>query len=171
MGDTYKVEIQNGTLEKNNFETKGAEDAFEKMMQPTTEMKEEGIKKPKKSNQLEPSMDPLEYYNMVKANTKAKKAKKQKLEEDIVEDEGNEAEEETEEGGKRMITYEMSKNKGLIRNRRKELKNPRVKHKMKFKKAIVKRKGVVREVQREVNRYGGETTGITAMLSRSTKIK
>jgi len=169
--DTYKVEIQNGTLETNNVETKGAEDAFEKMMQPTTALKEEGIKKAQKSNQLEPSMDPLEYYNMVKANTRAKKAKKQKLDEDIVEDGGNEAEEETEEGGKRMITYEMSKNKGLIRNRRKELKNPRVKHKMKFKKAIVKRKGVVREVQREVNRYGGETTGITAMLSRSTKIK
>jgi len=32
----------------------------------------------------------------------------------------------------------MSKNKGLTRHRRKELRNPRVKHKMKFKKAKVK---------------------------------
>ena len=37
----------------------------------------------------------------------------------------------------------MSKNKGLMRKRRKELKNPRVKHKMKFKKAVIKHKGQV----------------------------
>lgn len=37
----------------------------------------------------------------------------------------------------------MSKNKGLIRKRRKELKNPRVKHKMKFRKAKIRHKSQV----------------------------
>lgn len=115
-------------------------------------------------------MNPLEYYNFVKSqHEKVKNVKKQKLA--YTEEENDTNDIEKDEEGKRMITYEMSKNKGLIRNRRKELKNPRVKHKVKFKKAVIKRKGQVREVQREVSRYGGETTGIKSNLARSTKIK
>lgn len=113
-------------------------------------------------------MDPLEYYKLMKI--KSEKTKKLAKNPEILEDENMESLDLSEEG-KRMITYEMSKNKGLIRNRRKELKNPRVKHKMKFKKAVIKRKGQVKEVQPEINRYAGETTGIKASLSRSTKIK
>jgi len=119
-------------------------------------------------------MDPLKYYNIIKAqHEKEKLLKKCKIsdnDQEEMEDQENE-ENDDEEGSKRMITYEMSKNKGMIRKRRKELKNPRVKHKMKYKKAVIKRKGQVKEVQNEMNRYGGELTGIKSTLSRSTKIR
>lgn len=45
--------------------------------------------------------------------------------------------------GKRAITYKMAKNKGLTPHRKKELRNPRVKHKLKFRKALIRRKGAV----------------------------
>lgn len=44
---------------------------------------------------------------------------------------------------KRAITYEMSKNKGLTPHRKKEQRNPRVKHKLKYRKALIRRKGAV----------------------------
>lgn len=45
---------------------------------------------------------------------------------------------------KRGITYQISKNKGLTPRRKKELRNPRVKNRMKFRKAKIRRKGQVR---------------------------
>ncbi|KAH1019638.1 hypothetical protein HUJ04_009429 [Dendroctonus ponderosae] len=72
---------------------------------------------------------------------------------------------------KRAITYQIAKNKGLTPYRKKELRNPRVKHKMKFRKALIRRKGAVREPRRELTRYAGEISGIKAYLSKSIKIK
>lgn len=51
--------------------------------------------------------------------------------------------EDPQEVGKRAITYQIAKNKGLTPYRKKELRNPRVKHKLKFKKALIRRKGAV----------------------------
>lgn len=83
--------------------------------------------------------------------------------------------EETEEIGfteeKRAITYQMKKNKGLMPARKKEQRNPRVKHRNKFRKAQIRRKGAVREVRTEVNRYGGEISGIKASVAKGIKIK
>ncbi|CAH1174267.1 unnamed protein product [Phaedon cochleariae] len=72
---------------------------------------------------------------------------------------------------KRPITYQMAKNKGLTPHRKKELRNPRVKHKLKYRKAVIRRKGAVREPRKELSRYGGEISGIKASVSRSVKIK
>ncbi|XP_072397853.1 something about silencing protein 10 isoform X2 [Diabrotica undecimpunctata] len=80
-------------------------------------------------------------------------------------------EEDEEEPSKRAITYEMAKNKGLTPHRKKEQRNPRVKHKLKFRKAIIRRKGAVREPRKELSRYGGEISGIKSTVSRSIKIK
>lgn len=44
---------------------------------------------------------------------------------------------------KRRITYQISKNKGLTPHRKKELRNPRVKNRMKYRKAKIRRKGQV----------------------------
>lgn len=49
------------------------------------------------------------------------------------------------ESAKRAITYEMAKNKGLTPHRKKEQRNPRVKHRMKYRKAVIRRKGAVRK--------------------------
>lgn len=72
---------------------------------------------------------------------------------------------------KRSVTYEIAKNKGLIPRRKKEVRNPRVRHRKKYEKAKVKRKGQFREPMKEVQRYGGEISGIRAGISKSIKLK
>ncbi|KAL3265910.1 hypothetical protein HHI36_010100 [Cryptolaemus montrouzieri] len=72
---------------------------------------------------------------------------------------------------KRGITYQIAKNKGLTPHRKKEQRNPRVKHRNKFRKAKVRRKGAVREVRNELRRYGGEISGIKATVTKSIKLK
>jgi U3 small nucleolar RNA-associated protein 3 len=78
---------------------------------------------------------------------------------------------ETEGVDKRRIPYLISKNKGLTAQKRKELRNPRVKNRNRFNKAVVRRKGAVRPVRQETSRYGGEASGIKAFVRRSIKIK
>ncbi|XP_055374452.1 something about silencing protein 10 [Condylostylus longicornis] len=72
---------------------------------------------------------------------------------------------------RRDITYQIAKNKGLTPHRKKENRNPRVKHKMKFKKAIIRRKGATRTVRKETKRYDGEISGIKATVRKSIKFK
>lgn len=72
---------------------------------------------------------------------------------------------------KRQITYQIAKNKGLTPHRKKEQRNPRVKHKLKYRKAKIRRKGAIREARSEVSRYSGEASGIKANVKKSIKIK
>ncbi|KPI95606.1 Something about silencing protein 10, partial [Papilio xuthus] len=72
---------------------------------------------------------------------------------------------------KREITYQIAKNKGLTPHRKKEQRNPRVKHKLKYRKAKIRRKGAIREPRSEVARYSGEASGIKANVKKSIKIK
>lgn len=74
-------------------------------------------------------------------------------------------------GEKREITYQIAKNKGLTPHRKKEQRNPRVKHKLKYRKAKIRRKGAIREARTEVTRYAGEASGIKANVKKSIKIK
>ncbi|CAH3161254.1 unnamed protein product [Porites lobata] len=140
-----------------------------------TEEKEETLsqrkkeKRRKRKTEVETEvMDPLEYYEAVKLQKKRKKEAKEAA---FRFSEQQEIEEGDVEEGKRGITYEISQNKGLTAKKKKELRNPRVKHRKKFYKAKIKRKSQVREVVNEQNRYGGEATGIRSHLTRSTKIK
>lgn len=75
------------------------------------------------------------------------------------------------EDERRQITYQIAKNKGLTPHRKKELRNPRVKHRNKFRKAQIRRKGAVRTVRKEVKRYTGEISGIKATVKKGIKIK
>jgi len=84
--------------------------------------------------------------------------------------EDNIEDEEEEEEGKRSITYQIAKNKGLTPKRSKLQRNPRVKHRVKYAKAKVKRKGAVREVRTEVKKYSGEMFGINARVKKGVKI-
>lgn len=87
-------------------------------------------------------------------------------------DEGKEnGDEEGEESQRREITYQIAKNKGLTPFRKKELRNPRVKHRNKFRKALIRRKGAVRTVRKEIKRYDGEKFGIKASVKKGIKIK
>ncbi|XP_047991534.1 something about silencing protein 10 [Leguminivora glycinivorella] len=75
------------------------------------------------------------------------------------------------DGDKREITYQIAKNKGLTPHRKREQRNPRVKHKLKYRKAKIRRKGAVRTPRTEVARYAGEASGIKANVKKSIKIK
>jgi len=73
--------------------------------------------------------------------------------------------------GKRAASMEIMNNRGLTPHRRKDFKNPRVKKRTMYAKAVVARKGQVREVITGVaGSYGGEMTGIKASVGRSRKI-
>lgn len=79
--------------------------------------------------------------------------------------------EEEETNMKRAINIQIEKNKGLTPKRNKLYKNPRVKHRQKYRKALVKRKSIVPSVRTEVKRYSGESTGIRSNVIRAVKLK
>lgn len=87
--------------------------------------------------------------------------------------EENNAEEQAleEQNAKRAITYQIAKNRGLTPRRKKIDRNPRVKHREKFRRAKIRRRGQVREVRREEQRYSGELSGIRAGVKKSIKLK
>lgn len=113
---------------------------------------------------IEPEED--EFYKEAKERRSAKLAEKavKYSREPVVYEEEEDLE------GKRSISRDMEKNRGLTPHRNKLVRNPRKKYKVKHAKAVIQRKGQVREVQREMAPYGGQTTGIKANLTRSVKL-
>mgnify|MGYP000945763512 CR=1 FL=1 len=75
-----------------------------------------------------------------------------------------------EERQRRPINMAIKKNRGLTPYKKKEYRNPRVKHKLKYKKAMVKRRRNVCEAQKELHRYSGEATGIKTSTIKSIKL-
>lgn len=80
--------------------------------------------------------------------------------------------EETED--RRSAGYQIMKNKGLTRKRKKEVRNSRVKYRNKFEKALIRRKGQVQDNIREGASngidYAGEESGIRTHLKKSTRL-
>ena len=78
---------------------------------------------------------------------------------------------ENEVEGERAISKQILKNRGLVAHKAKINRNPRVKKREQYRKALIRRKGAVREVRTdEGHKYGGEETGIKTGLSRSRKL-
>lgn len=73
--------------------------------------------------------------------------------------------------GRRTITDQILRNRGLTPHRKKELKNPRVKHRLKYRKAVIRRRGQIRPVRKELTAYAGETSGIRAAVKRGVRLK
>ncbi|XP_078104906.1 something about silencing protein 10 [Sander vitreus] len=109
----------------------------------------------------------LRFYRDVEERSKLKRKGNDAEAEELVENE----DEEEDPDAKRGITYQMAKNKGLTPKRKKIDRNPRVKHREKFRRAKIRRKGQVREVRREDTRYSGELSGIRAGVKKSIKLK
>ena len=73
--------------------------------------------------------------------------------------------------GERGVTRAIMKNRGLVAHKNKLNRNPRVKKREQYRKALIRRKGTVREVRTdEGHKYGGEETGIKSGVSRSRKL-
>lgn len=73
--------------------------------------------------------------------------------------------------GERAIGRSILKNRGLVAHKNKINRNPRVKKREQYRKALIRRKGAVREVRKdEGHKYGGEETGIKSGISRSRKL-
>lgn len=73
--------------------------------------------------------------------------------------------------GERAISRTILKNRGLVAHKAKINRNPRVKKREQYRKALIRRKGAVREVRDgESHKYGGEGTGIKSGISRSRKL-
>lgn len=76
-----------------------------------------------------------------------------------------------EEVRRRTVTDQILRNRGLTPHRKKELKNPRVKHRMKYRKAVIRRRGQIRPVRNELTAYAGEASGIRAAVKRGVRLK
>lgn len=73
--------------------------------------------------------------------------------------------------GERAISRTILKNRGLVAHKAKINRNPRVKKREQYRKALIRRKGAVRAVREgEFHAYGGEGTGIKSGISRSRKL-
>ncbi|KAF9331380.1 hypothetical protein BG006_005746 [Podila minutissima] len=112
--------------------------------------------------------DGEDYYQEVVKDKEAKKAARKALNENI---EQSTSFEDTsmDPNDKRSISWQILKNKGLTPHRKKEQRNPRVKHRNKYETAKKKIKSVKRVFTRLEGSYGGEKTGIKTGLARSVK--
>jgi len=65
----------------------------------------------------------------------------------------------------------MDKNKGHVASKKKKIdRNPRVKHREKFRRSKIKRKGQVKVVRSKEKKYEGEFSGIRTGVTASRKI-
>ena len=73
--------------------------------------------------------------------------------------------------GERAIGQMIMKNRGLVAHKNKLNRNPRVKKREQYRKALIRRRGAVREIRTgEAHAYGGEETGVKKGVSRSRKL-
>ena len=115
-----------------------------------------------------------EYYDLVAHRAAAKKAEKEARFKAIADAKGQRVveTEEVGEDGKRKISYQIDKNKGLAPKRKKENRNPRVKKRMMFEAKQKKLKSVkaVYKGGEGKGGYQGELSGIKTGLVKSTKL-
>ena len=71
---------------------------------------------------------------------------------------------------RRAASRAVVRNKGLAPHRTNKYRNPRVKKKIKYAKAVVRRKGQVREMRNEAEGYGGEASGVRKGVGKSRQI-
>eukprot|EP00977_Amphora_coffeiformis_P011017 scaffold2632_cov158-Amphora_coffeaeformis.AAC.9 len=113
---------------------------------------------------FDPEVEGDDFYASMTKKSKSKKAFKKNLY--AVKPKYPRMEEEVD--GERSLSKAIMKNRGLVPHKNKLNRNPRVKKREQYRKALIRRKGAVREVRTEEgHKYGGESTGIKTGISRS----
>jgi U3 small nucleolar RNA-associated protein 3 len=156
-------------------EEEGDEDEYDRLQRGLSMMDEEfGMKgsdvddEEDEDEGLHDSDDEDDFYQKIKSKSRSKKeAKKQMY---AVAPKYPRLEGEVE--GERAIGRTIMKNRGLVAHKAKINRNPRVKKREQYRKALIRRRGAVREVRdpNEGYAYGGEGTGIKSGISRSRKL-
>jgi U3 small nucleolar RNA-associated protein 3 len=133
------------------------------------------VRKELRSGGNQSGTDEDEYYDMVAARSKQSKDDKKARADAYAAAarEGGQVQIQEEIGpdGKRAITYQIEKNKGLTPKRNKDARNPRVKKRKKYEEKK-KKLGSIRQVYKGGEArggYGGELTGIKKNLVKSVK--
>ncbi|EPS25692.1 hypothetical protein PDE_00626 [Penicillium oxalicum 114-2] len=133
------------------------------------------VRKELRGGDKQSGTDEDEYYDMVAARSKQRKDDK-KARADAYAAAAREGghvqiQEEIGPDGKRAITYQIEKNKGLTPKRSKDARNPRVKKRKKYEEKK-KKLGSIRQIYKGGEGrggYGGELTGIKKNLVKSVK--
>jgi U3 small nucleolar RNA-associated protein 3 len=107
----------------------------------------------------------------VKPSLRERMSKRKQQQQPLQTEVENKVKQEEDVPQKRGITYEIEKNKGLTVKRKKEYRNPRVRNRNKYARALVKRTSRVPTARNEEEKYAGEPTGIRAGLKRGIKLK
>ena len=112
----------------------------------------------------------LAFYNKI-ANSSSEK-KKQRRDRYAVAPKFPRPDATVEDGGERAVSRTIMKNRGLVAHKNKLNRNPRVKKREQYRRALIRRKGAVRAIRdpREGHIYGGEETGIKSGLKRSRNL-
>eukprot|EP01125_Pyxidicula_operculata_P014494 TRINITY_DN4829_c0_g1_i3.p2 TRINITY_DN4829_c0_g1~~TRINITY_DN4829_c0_g1_i3.p2 ORF type:complete len:206 (-),score=91.54 TRINITY_DN4829_c0_g1_i3:98-715(-) len=114
-----------------------------------------------------------EYYEHIKKLSAQKKLNRAEKTKQITEERNKlpefDEEDETIEG-KRKVDRKIEKNIGLKRKTKKQDRNPRVKHKRRYAKALIKRKSQVQPLKDKSKKYAGEATGIKANVVKSVSL-
>ncbi|KAM7223869.1 Sas10 C-terminal domain containing protein [Rhypophila decipiens] len=116
-----------------------------------------------------------EYYDMVAhAASKKKAAKEERFKAIAAARKGERIVEEqiVDKDGKRQISYQIQKNKGLMPHRKKEVRNPRVKKRMKYEEKQKKLRSVKATYKGGEGKggYQGELSGINTRVVKSVKL-
>lgn len=140
------------------------------------ESDEEDYKMADKIRGDESGSDDDDYYDMVAARSKQRKDDKKSRADAHAEAarQGGQVavQEEIGPDGKRAITYQIEKNKGLAPKRNKDARNPRVKKRKRFEDKKKKLGSIRQQYKGGEGRggYGGELTGIKKNLVKSVKL-
>ena len=163
--------ISSDPNDSNDVENEELDSDQEESLQDENEME--------KDEQEEMEEDEEEYYNLIaKTKSDAKKARQERIEQEKIQQAQLKREwqdpdliPEDAQNVKRKATWKILANKGLTPFRKKENRNPRVKKRLKYEKAIKKlpsyRRVAVDKTQ--LGAYSGEKTGIKSLLSRSVR--
>lgn len=116
-----------------------------------------------------------EFYKQVEEETRQRKKARQTAKNEskriyLPAENGDGSGDEADQGRKRKATDQIVKNRGLVVHRKKEDRNPRLKMKRKFEKAVIRRKGQVRPMREQHGAYMGESTSIRKNVSHSVRL-